>query len=427
MKLTPGKTIFVAVLLVAASGLVRTESQTANQTAAEPPVAGVPGPGGPRQGPPRPSAEMLAACTDKAENAACKVKTPSGKVVGGSCHRGPMGEPAACLPSRMNGPGGIGPMSRGGGMGRAFTAGPTVAGTEAETAGVLCGLKIATTNPSVHLPSTAQWTCSGNQRTLVANGIPNHAIGAFPNPGNPNRVAVQNVNVWTTLTPALRKDGPVPVKIPGFALNGIKFDPGTAQSCTEDCGNHGRDPSGPWRIEALNQSYFQFGVDENNAHVQPGGSYHYHGVPNGLLAADGNTGQKMTLVGWAADGFPMYAKYAYSNAGDAHSPVRALAASYRVKATPDAGRPAVGVAPMGTFAQDYQYVAGSGDLDECNGRTGVTPEFPKGTYFYLITESYPYVPRCVKGNPTMVEDGPGGGPPGRGPRGGGRMGGPPPF
>jgi hypothetical protein len=81
---------------------------------------------------------------------------------------------------------------------------------------------------------------------------------------------------------------------------------------------------------------------------------------------------------------------------------------------------------MGTFAQDYHYVAGSGDLDECNGRTGVTPEFPAGTYFYLITDGYPYVPRCVKGNPAMVEDGPPGGPGGRGPRGG-MLGGPPPI
>ena len=52
---------------------------------------------------------------------------------------------------------------------------------------------------------------------------------------------------------------------------------------------------------------------------------------------------------------------------------------------------------MGTFTQDYEYVAGSGDLDECNGRTGVTPEFPKGIYHYYATDSYPYLQRCVKG------------------------------
>ena len=53
---------------------------------------------------------------------------------------------------------------------------------------------------------------------------------------------------------------------------------------------------------------------------------------------------------------------------------------------------------MGTFTQDYEYVAGSGsDLDECNGRNGVTPEFPEGIYHYYATNSFPFLQRCVKG------------------------------
>jgi hypothetical protein len=43
------------------------------------------------------------------------------------------------------------------------------------------------------------------------------------------------------------------------------------------------------------------------------------------------------------------------------------------------------------------YVEGAGDLDECNGRTGVTPEFPAGTYHYYATDTYPFLQRCVKG------------------------------
>jgi hypothetical protein len=53
---------------------------------------------------------------------------------------------------------------------------------------------------------------------------------------------------------------------------------------------------------------------------------------------------------------------------------------------------------LGHFTSDWKYVVGSGDLDECNGRYGVTPEFPKGTYHYYITDTYPFVQRCVKGN-----------------------------
>ena len=35
-----------------------------------------------------------------------------------------------------------------------------------------------------------------------------------------------------------------------------------------------------------------------------------------------------------------------------------------------------------------------------NGRTGVTPEFPEGTYHYYATDSYPFLQRCVKGTVT---------------------------
>ncbi|MGB1090969.1 MAG: YHYH protein [Oceanobacter sp.] len=40
-----------------------------------------------------------------------------------------------------------------------------------------------------------------------------------------------------------------------------------------------------------------------------------------------------------------------------------------------------------------------GDLDECNGCYGVTPEYPEGIYHYYITDDYPYIARCVHGDP----------------------------
>jgi hypothetical protein len=67
-------------------------------------------------------------------------------------------------------------------------------------------------------------------------------------------------------------------------------------------------------------------------------------------------------------------------------------------ATNSSLRPTPTIFPLGTFRQDWLYSAThGGDLDECNGRTGVTPEFPKGTYYYVATESYPYLQRCIKG------------------------------
>ncbi len=51
----------------------------------------------------------------------------------------------------------------------------------------------------------------------------------------------------------------------------------------------------------------------------------------------------------------------------------------------------------GTYIQDYKYYAGSGDLDECNGRFAVTPEYPDGIYHYHVSDTWPYVMSCFKG------------------------------
>ena len=231
--------------------------------------------------------------------------------------------------------------------------------------------------------------------------MPDHAVGTFPNADNPNTISAQAVTASFTFTPVATAvatplggpRGPI-----GFVLNGVKIDAGTNGGCNDagtvcDPGT----PAGQWRIEALGQTSFKFGTDGNNAHVQPDGAYHYHGMPEGFVAARGGNATKMTLIGWAADGFPIYARYGYSTAADAGSAIKLVKGSYRLKTTPDANRPVVSLYAMGTFGQDYEYVAGSGDLDECNGRTGVTPEFPAGIYHYYATDTYPFLQRCVKG------------------------------
>ena len=276
--------------------------------------------------------------------------------------------------------------------------------TSTSTAGVLCDYasSLINSSPSVNATATARWSCSSTQRSLAANGLPDHAVGTFPNPENPNTIAAQSIAVSTTLTPkktAVNTTfGPGTAK-PGIALNGIVFDPGTAGTC-DNSGNTcspGGAPVGTWTMEALGQTSFKFGTDSNNAHVQPGGVYHYHGVPAGFVTKL-NKGTAMSLIGWAADGFPIYARYGYATATDANSAIKVLASSYRLKTLPDANRPATSMYPMGAFTQDYEYVLGLGDLDECNGRTGVTPEFPAGIYHYVATDTFPYLHRCVKGS-----------------------------
>ncbi|MEM9052009.1 MAG: YHYH protein, partial [Bacteroidota bacterium] len=111
---------------------------------------------------------------------------------------------------------------------------------------------------------------------------------------------------------------------------------------------------------------------------------------------------QMTLIGYAADGFPIYYKYAYSIANDANSTVEEMMSGYQLKS---GSRPGDGVeAPCGdyngVYSNDYEYVGGNAQLDEANGRTGVTPEFPGGTYYYVITEDFPIIPRMFRGTPS---------------------------
>jgi hypothetical protein len=292
-------------------------------------------------------------------------------------------------------------------------------GAATTTAGVECGYAYSGYNASasVKATSTVTWSCSATTRSLTANGIPDHDVGTFPNRNCPNTISAQTVSASMTLTPVNTGTASMPgVGGVGYALNGVKLDPGTAGTCTD--GDAGTSCSlagggGAWNIEALGQSSFNFGVDASNAHVQPNGAYHYHGMPEGILAKLGK-GEKPTLVGYALDGFPVYARYGYTAPMDATSAVKVMKGSYALKPSPDAGRPSAATYPMGAFAEDYEYVAGAGDLDECNGRIDVTPEFPAGIYHYYITDTYPFIQRCVKGTSRGAGGGTMGPPPGDG-------------
>lgn len=282
------------------------------------------------------------------------------------------------------------------------------------TAGVQCSYSYSAFNANalVNLTSTAAWSCSGSSRTLAANSVPDHDVGPFNIEADLDfKIKAQTTSATYTLTPSVTGSTGTSVQPSGYALNGIKFDPGTGGTCSSTATSNDTTVSGSttvggctllgnlgtWRLEALGQSVFNFGADGSNAHVQPTGEYHYHGMPEKFIAKLGKGSSTMTLVGWASDGFPIYARYGYTKAADATSGVKVLTSSWRKKTTPDSGRPSTAIFPLGTFLQDYEYVAGSGDLDECNGRTGVTPEFPGGTYHYVVTDTWPYVHRCVKG------------------------------
>jgi hypothetical protein len=280
------------------------------------------------------------------------------------------------------------------------------------TAGVECSYSSSGYNASDSIMAdyNSSWTCDGTSRVLSSNGIPDHTADAFPNDGNPNTISEQTISATYTLAP-VKTDTATTLGGPrgdiGFILNGIKIDAGTAGTCDDtgtDCDKE-NGGTGMWSIEALGQDSFDFGLDENNAHVQPTGAYHYHGMPEGFITLRGGSSNTMTLIGWAADGFPIYARYGYSTATDAGSALKVMTGSYQTVTTVPDNRPPVETYPLGTFVQDWEYVAGAGDLDECNGRTGVTPEFPNGIYHYYATDTYPFLQRCVKGEVDVVQPG----------------------
>ena len=263
-------------------------------------------------------------------------------------------------------------------------------------------------------------TIEGEFRVIRANGLPDHEMGRFPNAHNPNSASAQHYVFRVPLHPqAAPKPTPVGMQNFGIAINGVPFDPAAAEWWQ-------RDRSSGWQYEPMT-GHLNLGVDENNAHVQPNGAYHYHGIPTGLVARMKNARSRMVLLGWAADGFPIYAPWGYSNANDPASPLEPLKSSFRLK---QGARPSgPGGTYDGTFVADFEYVPGAGQLDDCNGRFGVTPDFPQGTYCYFLTTEFPFIPRFYKGSPdrSFERRGPPGGRPPGGPGGpGGRRPPPPP-
>lgn len=234
-------------------------------------------------------------------------------------------------------------------------------------------------------------TVTGGERVIAANGLPNHATGRFPNRGNPNAITEKNYQFHVPTNPKLaEKPTSAGIAWFGVALNGVPFEPGTAEFWNENQN---------WNYEAQGGT-INLGLDTNNAHVQPNGAYHYHGLPTGLMQKLGGDGSKMLLVGYAADGFPIYTSYGHNVATDAKSPLKKMRSSYRLKPGQRPGEPNdPGGKYDGQFTADYQYTKDNGDLDECNGRFGVTPEYPQGIYHYYITEEFPFVSRFWRGTP----------------------------
>ncbi|MEM6297459.1 MAG: YHYH protein [Bacteroidota bacterium] len=274
-----------------------------------------------------------------------------------------------------------------------------------------------TVNTSTTLTSEICFEENHNQdtRKITANGIPDHAAGPFPRFGNPHEIGAQDYQFKVDLTPveaatftaifngAPNLGGNYAF---GIATNGVTYRP-AANEPWEELDVNG-DLTGElnydWTYE-FTSSLVNLGGDDNDAHPTSLDEYHYHGDPTNFVAGEDGT-KHSAIYGFAADGFPIYYKYVYSNPLDSTSSIVEMTASYQIKSgmRPGDGQTEPDGAYDGEFAQDYEYVNGLGDLDEANGRFGVTPEYPNGTYYYVLTGSFPYIPRYFRGTPNSTNN-----------------------
>ena len=213
-----------------------------------------------------------------------------------------------------------------------------------------------------------------NQKCIKSNGSPNHDIGKFPNQDNPNTFRVQNIKYCFPLKPLKNHIASSKAKTIGITLTGIPIRPGTADWYDSSSPRlHSRDKSSGWNLEAIRPFEKIFGLDENNAHVDRNGLYHYHGMPNKLINLNGST-----LIGYAADGFEIH--YLDSK----------IKSSWVLKKGIRSTEP-FGLYD-GSFLQDYTFENGFGNLDKCNGgKLG-------SKYVYFATTSFPFFPRCHWGD-----------------------------
>ena len=245
---------------------------------------------------------------------------------------------------------------------------------------------------------------------VTSEGLSSHIMGPWSIPNVPS---AQGYIFMMPRTPA--KETGTKTSVPeggsvGFAVDGIPiFGYESAESWSNNQGTVSFSGDGIWNADAW--------VTEGEtmdttlaAHAQQTGGYHYHATPINLYDVS-NTTAHSPIVGWAPDGYPIYGPYGYTDSLAA-STVTRMVSGYAKRditvrhrlpgassdlSTNEQGPDVSNTYPVGYFVEDYEYVAGSGSLDEYNGRWCVTPEYPSGTYAYFITidgdgePAHPYV------------------------------------
>jgi len=294
---------------------------------------------------------------------------------------------------------------------------------------------------------------SSNSVYVRSTGLASYNMGPWLNGAFPNLPVNQNLfyrvprTNGVPSTKSITEGGQIGIFVDGVEMFN-SWDAFYWNGTTTTSGGSG----GYWNQDAYVNEGATF--DPGYAHQQNTGTYHYHASPIALryllgdhvdYDASAKTYKESTnapakhspILGWVADGFPIYGPYGYSVSNDASSGIRRMISGYVLRNgqfgtdnltnTLRTNLPAWAVrlygssygttytgpaisTNVGKYMEDKAYLGDltnsvtqtkyqqgtDYDLDEYNGRWCVTPEFPNGTYAYFVaiaadgTPVFPY-------------------------------------
>jgi len=298
---------------------------------------------------------------------------------------------------------------------------------------------------------------SSNWVYVRSSGLASYNMGPWLNGAFPNLPANQKLlyrvprTNGVPATKSITAGGEIGIFVDGVEM----FNSWDAYTWDTSTSADAPNVSGYWNRDAYVNEGPTF--DPGNAHQQNTGTYHYHANPIALRyllgdhvnysattklysEATNTTTRHSPILGWVADGFPVYGPYGYSNATNAGSGIRRMLSGYVIRngqygssnltangratipqwavrlynvSSNQAGPNVSANYPLGRYMEDNDYLGDHGymqgvdfDLDQYNGRYCVTPEFPNGTYAYFVaissngTPLFPYnIGRGYYGSP----------------------------
>ena len=216
-------------------------------------------------------------------------------------------------------------------------------------------------------------TYSGSDMTIVSDGLPSWKAEKYakPNAGvvvplspsdvtldfSSNLVSAQKISYAITLNP-VKAAAPTTTSLGviGILVNGaVLYNPYEGD---------GKSVAVAGNVYLTDSNGVQWGfLDVCNGHPGMGGMYHYHGMPPCVTSVIDTVGGPSHILGVAFDGFPIYGNRDINGK-----------------------------------------IISSTQLDDCNGITSPTPEFPAGLYHYVLTEekSNRSTINCYTGTPNAA-------------------------